>query len=146
MPRNYQLKRNNPYKMRHNLYMQTLYIIKDYEGLRAERINLLYQGTQPSDGQPKGNMTSDPTQDKAIRMAEIDAKLKAIEQADMLLRGEYSSRTYDDFDPLEALENEAYFNYMHLRRNKDDTGPSNITWKRFRGKFVYLVAKNLNII
>lgn len=50
MPRNYQLKRNNPYKMRHNLYMQTLYIIKDYEGLRAERINLLYQGTQPSDG------------------------------------------------------------------------------------------------
>jgi len=34
--RNYQRKRNNPYRLPHNVYMQTLYIIRDRDRLQRE--------------------------------------------------------------------------------------------------------------
>lgn len=144
--RHYQNKRKNPYFLPHNVYMQMLYIINDYNRLCKERLEILYSSPPPSDGQPRGGNISDTTAAKAIRLAKVDEETHCIDDVLNELRGEYSAKTYVEFNPYIAFDDEGYFNYMHKRdeNNPNDIGPSNRTWKRYRSKLAFKLAKKLS--
>ena len=88
MPRNYQPKKNNPYRLPPNVYMQCLYAIRDYDRLCAERTDILH--SSPSlDGQPRGGETSDTTADKAVRLERLSRMCEDVEQALVQVPTEY---------------------------------------------------------
>ena len=91
MPRDYQLKRKNPYHIANaNTYREVLYIIKDYYNLLERRLQILMESAAPADGMPHGNgNTSDPTFVKAEKLYPVETKLKAIEYAIDLLAYKY---------------------------------------------------------
>lgn len=144
MPRNYQLKRNNPYRMDHNLYMQITYMIKRYRDLILQYNGVLHGSTPPADGMPRGNETGDPTAKKAALMIELSCQITAIDDTIAELRGKYCRTcTGEIFDPYEAFLDYGVFCYYRSKPDKDEA-PSYKTWKRYRAEFVYKVAKNLN--
>ncbi|MBQ5852215.1 MAG: hypothetical protein IIW54_15595 [Lachnospiraceae bacterium] len=140
MPRNYQLKRFKECLLPHNVYMQVVYIIKDYERLLEEKEQILHGSTFP-DGMPKGNDISNPTETKAEKLIQITDKLNAIDQTSVEMIGYYSDRV-EAFKPIEAFFNYDYFSYT---LSKGD-GYAEITWKRYRQRFAYLVAQKLKMI
>lgn len=119
-------------------------ILKGYERLKRERIDILY-GSHCGDGQPKGNGVGKPTEQKAVKLAYIDTRLEAIDQTAILFRGAYSDRVYEEFDPIKAYWDYNYFNYQHIRKAKNDTGPVYRTWLRYKDRFAECVANKLNI-
>ena len=144
MPRNYQRKKSEP--LPQAIYMQIRYIIKDYDRLKHERLIALYGSPAPPDGMPRGTGVSNPTEDKAIRLALIDEQLKAIEQSEIEMLGRLSNRVYDEFNVIQAYWNYDYFNYMHIRKDDLDIGPSRRTWNRFKDVFSKEIAKRLKKI
>lgn len=140
MPRNYQQKSYKEYILPHNVYMQVLYIIRDYERLLEEKERILHSSPF-DDGQPKGTDTGNPTERKALKLAQISSKINAIDQTCAEMVGYYSKRV-DTFKPLEAFHNYSYFSYKLGKSG----GYCDRTWKRYRQKFAYLVAKKINEI
>lgn len=143
--RNYQNKRGNQYYMPHNLYMQVQYKIRDYDRLKKERLDILYASPPLPDGQPRGSEPGNPTERKALKMVYIENELKAIDQAAVEVRGIYSAKVDDEFNPIKAYWCYDYFNYMHIRKTKDDEGPGVRTWNNFKTLFSGIIAKNLNL-
>ena len=141
--RNYQLK--GECELPHNIYMQVQYIIKDYDRLKREKLNILCGSSPPSDGMPRSSDVGNPTEQKALRLASIENELRAIDQACAEMRGITSERTMEAFDPIKAYWSYNYFNYMHIRRGDADMGPSRRTWNRFKSRLSYRIAKNLNL-
>ena len=129
-----------------NVFMQVKYKLKNYESLKAERMNILYASPVPSDGMPRGTERTDETARKAERLAAIDTELCAIEQTVSETRGLYSKRVYEEFDPVQAYWNYDYFNYMHRRKNKEDEGPSVRTWQRYKDSFSHRIAEKLKLL
>lgn len=105
--RNYQ--RKNKYKLPHNVYMQTLYFIKDYYRLKEEADRILHASPSLSTdvvGKGKGAV-SNPTEDKALRIAEINEKLAIIEGALEMIPEEYRKGVFNnvvkkDWFPIDA--------------------------------------------
>ena len=126
--RNYQCKKNNPYKLPHNLYMRMLYLVRDYERIRSERSDILNSSPDP-DGVPhSGN--GNPTEQKAIKLAMLDNTCGAVEKALSVVPDEYRNAIWNNicyWSPYPASAGEA-------------------TYKRWRIRFVYEVAKNLHEI
>lgn len=145
MPRHYQIKRNNPYYIDDkNIYMQMVYMIKDYPELLARRERILSCSSRPMDGQPKGTQKSNPTEQKAIALCTINSQIKAIEQVIIEMRSKYADTyTGEQFDAYEAFMDYGVFCYYRSRHDKD-TAPSEKTWYRYRSEFAYFVAKKLN--
>lgn len=141
-----------PAKERKNIprdvYMQVVYILKDYRRMLRERDNILY-GSMPHDGQPRGSGTGDPTGSKAVRLAALSSRIDGIDQAVFESNVAYGqSEKHKDstgFDSLQAFEDYGYFCYM-LYDPETGREPSTRTWKRFRAKFACKVAQNLNLI
>lgn len=142
MSRNYISKKCS---ISRNVYMQVRYKLADYDRLKLERLNILYGSGKPSDGLPKGNETGNPTEVKALKLAYLENELKGIDQAVLHFGGLYNKKTYEDFDIVKAYWSYDYFNYMHKRRNEDDTGPCERTWRRFKWAFSEKVAQNLKL-
>jgi len=69
--RNYQPTKNNPYRLPHNLYMQMLYLVRDYDRLKAERTDILFS-TPVHDGTGHTSGISSPTENKAVRLVVLD--------------------------------------------------------------------------
>lgn len=132
----------------HNVYMQVVYILKDYRRTLRERDNILH-GTSPKDGQSQGQASGDPTGNRAVRLAALSSRVAGIDSAIHDTNAAYSEHTRRGdvvgFDSLEAFEDYGYFCYVLY---DPDTGrePSTRTWKRFRAGFAYKVARNLNLI
>lgn len=65
------------------VYMQTIWVIRDYHRLIDERAGLLAgPSSKPIDGMPHGSSYNpDGVMFEAVRLAEIDDKIKAIESA-----------------------------------------------------------------
>lgn len=84
----YQRKRNNPYHLPHNLYMRVLYIIRDYDRLRSERQEIIH-ASPVADGMPHGNLQSSITENKAIRLANLNEDCEAVERALLRIPTEY---------------------------------------------------------
>lgn len=125
----YQRKRNNPYRLPHNLYMRVLYLIRDYDRLKSERQEILY-ASPVNDGMPRGNATFSATESKAIRLARLDEDCKAVEQALIQVPMEYRRG---------VLNNICYGSPYPI-----DAGCE--TYGRWRRRFIYWIAENLNLI
>lgn len=144
--RNYQRKKTGEMYLPHNVYMQVQYKIKDYDRLKKERLDVLYGYGNKVDGMPRGNRIGRPTEESAIRLAYIDDQLAAIDQSAVEMRGRFSKRVYEDFDPIKAYWSYDYFNYIHIRNKESDEGPSRSTWNRFKCVFSSMIAQKLKII
>lgn len=125
--------------------MEMFYKIRRYPKLIERREKVLYGSPPPPDGMPNGKGgTSNPTERKAVVLAQLDTKIKAIEQAIMYLKGKYSDTyTGEEFEPYEAFMDYGVFCYYRSKKERD-IAPSKRTWSRYRSEFAYLVAKKLN--
>lgn len=143
MPRDYQRKKS-PYLLPRDVYMQVKWILSGYDRLKRERADILW-GSPSLDGMPKGSRVSTPTEDKAVKLAYLQERMEAVEQSAVEIRGEYSHRTSEDFDPVKAFWSYDYFNVSFIRKHPDDMGPSERTWKRYKDYFASKVAKRAKI-
>lgn len=126
--RDYQRKKNNSYSLPCYLYKRMLYLIRDYDRLKAERKDILF-GTPEHDGAPHSGFGS-PTESKALRLYMLDTECSAVEKAlnnipECYRKGIMRNICYYEPYPLDA----------------DRT-----TYGKWKHKFVYFVAKNLHHI
>lgn len=126
--RNYQRKKNNPYQLPHTLYMRMLYLVRDYPRLMEERRDILYGSSPSLDGMPRGTDISTPTESRAIALAAVEQECSAVEQALREIPEEYRAAVLDN------ITKNAPFPYI--------AGES--TWRRWRARFLYYVARNLH--
>ncbi len=92
--RNYQRQKNNPYKLPHNLYMRMLYLVRDYDRLKAMRDDVHFS-SPVNDGIPCSGI-GNPTEHKAIRLAFIGDECHAIESAFLEIPEEYRKGIKDN--------------------------------------------------
>ncbi|MBR6617953.1 MAG: hypothetical protein IKL00_08820 [Oscillospiraceae bacterium] len=126
--RNYQRQKNNPYKLPHNLYMRMLYLVRDYERIRSERDDILH-GTPDHDGVPHAGYGS-PTESRGIMLANMGGSCDAIDKALKDVPPEYRKGVWN--------------NICYQCPYPTDAGEA--TYKRWRCRFIYNVAKNLHEI
>lgn len=126
--RNYQKTKNNPYHLPQNLYMRMLYLIRDYDRIRAERQEILHSSPD-HDGVPVSGFGS-PTESKAMRMYAISRECEAVEKA---LRG-----------IPEVYRDGVLNNICHRTPFPIDAGEA--TYQRWRSRLVYYVAKNCHLV
>lgn len=128
------------------VHMRVKALLKDYQRMCSMKNDLLYGSMAPLDGMPRGVTSGNPTAQKAIKLAALSREITAIDQTCMLMRGEYSGKTYEDFDPLKAYWSYDYYNYQHIRTTQQTHGPSTRTWHRYKDKFTMIIAKKLNFL
>lgn len=126
-----------------DVYMTMKSILSGYDRLKARKTAIEQGSNPPFNGMPNGNITSNPTEEKALMLAGINEKLYAIDQTYIEMQGMYSHKTYEDFSPIKAFWSYDYFNYMHKRKNEDDNGPSYRTWNNFKHCFAKIMARQL---
>lgn len=125
--RNYQYHKNNPYWLPHNVYMQVLYAVRDYDRLRAEYLNIINETPSP-DGVPGNPNPGDSTAQKAVRALSISNEIDHIERALEKIPQEYRM---------------GVFNNVRYRVNFPVNVPAHRnTWSNWRRRFLYFVAKN----
>jgi len=128
--RDYQRKRGK-YTLPREVYLQTLWQIRDYDRLCQKYAETVTESPAPSDGTPRAKgITSDPTYQKAVKLEHIGRVILAIETARDMVPEEYrpgvwASVMYREPYPIDA----------------DRT-----TYGRWKSKFVYTVAEKLNFI
>ncbi len=93
MARDYQ-PRNCP--LPHNVYMQVLYLIRDFDRMKAEYDTAVDESPSPPDGMPRGSGTSDPTGNKAVRLEELGRKIRAIEAGLNVIPEEYRKSIWNN--------------------------------------------------
>jgi len=128
---NYQHKKANPYLLPVNLYRRVIYTIKDYDRLKEEYNALLNESPakQPVNTHG-GNISSQPTEDKAIRLALISDDIHAIDAALTMI-------------PLEYRQ--GIINSIKYRTPYPDTAHWH-TWQKWRQRYVWSVARKLKKI
>lgn len=109
--------------------MRVLYIIKDYDRLKDEYHTILERSPSAPDGMPRGGKLSNPTEDKGIKLAMISDELHAIEQALMAIPEEYRQG---------VKQNVLYGTWY-------PAGGTVRTYQRWKQRFVFNVAKRLNL-
>ena len=129
MTTDYQPTRNNPYLLPKAVYRRTLWIIRDYERLKAERNELLYAQNYQQDGQPKGSGVGNPTENRALRLEQLSRDIEAVEQA---------LQTVDEDMRSSIMSNICY-------RVPYPYYPGERTWQRAKQKFIHQVAKNAGL-
>lgn len=127
--RNYQPKLNNPYRLPHNVYMQCLYAVRDYDRVKSMMADTLYASPCP-DGQPRGTETSDTTAAKAVRMAALSRQCEDVEQALIQIPSEYSRGIMNSI--------------LYGVRYPNDAGEA--TYRRWRYRFMYEVAVRKKLV
>ena len=80
--RDYQPKKKNPYWLEPTVYRCALAIVRDYPRLLAARDDILHGSPVRSEGSgtPKG-VPSDPTAQRALRLARVESRIREIEAA-----------------------------------------------------------------
>ncbi len=121
--RDYQPRRN-PYYLEHTLYRRVLALVRDYPRMVKLREAIIYESPCGSGG--KGG-PGRPTESKALRMAVLDDDIRAVERAAERIPREYRQGVLDN---------------LLLGRRMDDLPGARSTWSRWRGRFLWYVAKN----
>lgn len=147
MPRDYQLKRKNPYHIEsEDMYREVLYIIKGYRYLKERQQEIILSASSAYDGMPRGTQAADTTFWKAATLEPITKKVNAIEWTIRHLAEKYKDTyTGEPFLPYKAFMSYEAFCYYRSRDGKDEA-PAKRTWLRYRSEFVWNVAKKLNYI
>lgn len=120
--------KKNPYILPHNVYMQTLYLIRDYDRM-VEEYNAILIESPLNDGQPSANTKSSSVESKTLRRDTIEKKIRAVENALKKIPDEYRNAVF---------RNVAYripfpLAYTSVR-----------TWSMWRCRFVYLTSKEVD--
>lgn len=124
-------KKQGKYNLPQNVYLRTLYLIRDYERLKAIREDIIYGSPPPADGQPRGSGSkADETASKAIRLEMISKECEAIEQAMICIPEEYRRGVVDN-----VMYQVRYPDTAHYR-----------TWVKYKGKFIKNVAENIGYV
>lgn len=126
--REYQKK--GKYSIPQNVYLRTLYLIRDYERMRELYTEILYSSPLPPDGQPGSGKTSDETVKKVLQRETLARECRAVEQAILCIPEEYRSGVIN--------------NIMYRTPYPDTAGYA--TWSRHRQDLIRNVAKNMNYI
>ncbi|MBR5236640.1 MAG: hypothetical protein IKW06_04645 [Clostridia bacterium] len=115
--RHYMPKRKNPDYMPHNVYMQMLYLIRDY-----------YEG--------------DRTETKGRK-----EQHRLVENAAQKLQESYSRRrdVFDVLDPLRAFFDYPYFSVMFSQTWRE-MGASKRSWKLYRCRFARQIAEKMDLL
>lgn len=117
--RDYQPKKNNPYRLPHNLYCEIKYMIKDYERLNEEYKTL----------------TDMPEDERNwVKLCTTASKISAIKTAVLRIPREYRKGV------LNNLENE---------NSRDGYYPVNAdfrTYQSYKQRLIFYVAQNMNYV
>ena len=132
MPIHYQQKSNNPYRLPDNLYRRVLYTVKDYDRRKAEYYELLEYVPPVLSGISVNIDVSDPTANKAIKLAEISGELHAVEAAAMMIDEPFRSAILRNLKYDEPLP---FGDFSHRP-----------TWYAKRRRFLYSVAVLLKLL
>lgn len=127
--RDYQNKKSNPYILPQNLWRQILYLIRDYSRMKEE-LDAIIDMAASQDGQPRGSGAGDPTYAKVIKREKYHDIVSAIDRAKKEIPAEYRDGVW---------QNIVYGTAFPLDAHR-------VTYSRYKSKFVYLVARNLNYI
>lgn len=92
MAKEYQPK--TKYSLPHNLYMQMIYLVRDYDRMKTEYAMLVEESPPPSDGLPNGSGTGDPTAAKAIKLEDLGRRIRAVEAGLDTVPDEYRRSVY----------------------------------------------------
>jgi hypothetical protein len=130
VPREYQIAKNNPYLLPHNLYMRVLYTIRDYDRVRGEYDALLHGSPPKLAERAPGGGSARPAEDKAVRLAAMSGEIHAVEQALMAVPEEYRRGLMDNICHGAPYPDTAHYN----------------TWRYWRYRFAWHVAKRLKLI
>lgn len=126
--RDYQRKLNNSYSLPHTLYRRVLAVIRDYDRQREEINNILYGTAEHHE--ISGGFIGKPTENTAVRILQYTGDIEAVEKALETIPEEYR---------MAVLDNIRYGDKFPYT-----AGAS--TWARWKAKFVYEVAKKLQLI
>lgn len=128
--RDYQRIKNNKYQLPNAAYHTTLWVIRDYDRMVEEADDILLESPSPADGMPRGGRIIDEVSEKAERRANYLKKTLAIEKAMNRIPTEYQRGVWENITKHKAFPKDA----------------SRSTYSRNKSKFIYHVAKNLEIV
>lgn len=127
--RDYQCKKNNPYHLPRTLYRRVISVIRDYKRQREEVNNILY-GSHFSEIAVKGGLPKSSVESMAIRLEKYTADLEAVEKALERIPAEYQKGVFQNITDGKRFPPTAHYN----------------TWIRWKQRFIFYVAQNLNLV
>ena len=130
MAREHQPTSSKSYVLPHNLYMITLYTVRDYDRMRAEYHEAAGISAHVLRDKISNNGTGNPTERNGIIRANLFDRLEAIEQALLKIPSEYRKGLID--------------NIIYKAWYPDDA--STRTYRRWKQRFIYYVAENLDYV
>ncbi len=127
--RNYQRKKNNPYFLPNTLYHRVMSVIRDYDR-QIEEIDDILFGTSHSDVVVSGGIAGKPTEEMVIRLSKYERDTSAVERALDKIPYEYQQGVFDNIRYGKRFPDTAHYN----------------TWLRWKQRFIFLVAQNLDLV
>ena len=122
--------KNNPYCLPKTLYNQVIAIVRDYDR-KLEKVNdILYGSAPPPNGMPKCISVSDHVGRKVEAIEILNREIEAVNRALNIIPTEYALYIFDN-----VRYGDPYPDIAH--RN---------TWSKWRTRFLYQIAKNLNYV
>ena len=132
-------------KIRKEIYKYVDYELQHYEENKKElermKLEIIEKSPQSSDGQPRGNMCGNPTEQKAIKLVssvairKIEQNIRAIERVKNTLNSEYSK-----FFELN------YILRVGIVKTCREANISEKTYYRWRDNIVYATGKEMGLI
>lgn len=126
--KDYNPKYPKEFHLERTLYNRVLSTVRDYPRMIESINDILYGGSAINDGMPKSSGIGKPTEKKAILIEQIEFTVDAINKALKLIPIEYRQYIFD--------------NVVHKIKYPDFA--DRMTWSRWRMRFLYFVAVNLN--
>jgi hypothetical protein len=121
-----------------------MYIIKDYERLKEE-LKYIFCESSNYFNEIKNINKNNKFTIITPRISIINSYISSVNAAINYFETQYLNRIENYFDALKAFHNYEYFSIATAKETSDEC-TSKSTWNRYRCKFSFIVAKNLNLI
>lgn len=128
--RDYQPHKNNPYWLEPTIYRRVLAVVRDYDRMVRDYNEIIHE-TAAGDGQPGSNTPGDPVARKAERLDRLWKDIRAVEMALIRIPPEYRDG---------VLRNIKYGGWPI------DVPANRKTWSKWRCRFLFFAAKNMNLL
>ncbi len=106
---------------------QVLWLVKDYDRMKTEYDNAIWDSPGPPDGQPRARNNADPTSREAMKRAVLFQKIEAVEQAKLEIPEEYREGVWNNL----------------LYKTPYPQNADRVTYWREKSKFMRRVAQNM---